>query len=264
MKTLLLVFSLLVILNSACFSQEYEFNRKNQLSIAGGWEYLDYEEIESDTGLTSRSKPTNAVLRLSYKASVSKRHMVVGKLTFPVSMNVKEEQWRTGGALTQTNSLEYRWVRLDMYALSPFENKFSGLFGLRFSHASQTREHFVVGGVTASGSAVETINSLGLMAGFQSAYPVKKVGVKYHAAYVFPVAARVTNTAVPGSFNDKKGYTLEGNVEIFFNKNVSLEVSGGKMHWNGSSWRYVPELGRPVKWPENNTRYTNILLTLYF
>lgn len=258
------IFLWLLLFGAPGFSQEYEFNRKNQLSLSAGLEYLNYEEIEPDTGLTSSSKPSNAVLCLKYKASISKRHMFVGKLVFPVSMKTNEEKWWTGGAHTQTNSLNYRWARLDMYAVSPFENNFSGFFGLRLSHANQTREHFVVGGVPASGNAVETINSLGLLAGFQSEYAIKKVGVKYQAAYVFPVAARVTNTAVPGSFNSKNGYTLEGSVEIFFNKNVSLEVAGGKMHWNGSGWRFIPETNQFVKWPENNTRYTNLLLTLYF
>ncbi len=245
-------------------AQDYEFVRKNQFSISTGMEYLNYQESDPELPLNSESKPSSAVLRVKYKTSVSSKLMFVGKLTFPVALQPRSEEWKSGSVAIQTNSLEYRWTHFDGYLLSEYENNFSFLFGLRMGQANQTRANFVTAPPAPAGEVVETINSLGLMTGFQTEAHIKKTGVKVHALYVFPVAVRVTNTAIPTSFNDKKGYTLEGGVEIFFGNKIAAEVIGGKMHWNGSGWKSLPGSTQLVKWPSNDTRYTNLLLTLYF
>lgn len=257
-----------IILLAGCarqtsFAQDYEFVRENQLAVSAGIEYLNYQESDPDIPLNSESKPSNTVLRLKYKASISDALQFVGKLTFPIALQPRIEEWKSRGAVFQTNGLEYRWTRLDAYVLSEYRNDYAAFFGMRIGQANQTRKNFVTSPPSSIGEVVETINSAGLLAGLQSKAQLKKLGLKFHALYVFPVSVRVTNTAVPGSFNNRSGYTLEGGVEIFAGNKVSLEVTGGKMHWNGSDWKSISST-QSVKWPANDTRYTNLLLTLYF
>lgn len=228
------------------------------LSIELGSESLGYEEDNGDLGIESDSTPFNFVLG----AEAIKRwdFVFVGlKGRFPLASYDDEEDWTQNGLLIQTDDLEYKWSRADVFVGYPYNIWLNPYGGVRWSEATQERDNFVDFFGPIPGSVREKIRSWHYLLGIRGqGYMRQRWFLSYNVEYLRPINVRVTNTNSPGlTITDDDGYTIEGKV-LFgtnFSPNLSLgfSVYAGRMHWEGSGW--IPFDSVLVKWPENDTDF---------
>jgi hypothetical protein len=231
---------------------------ETHLSIGMGWEQLDYEEHEPDSGSGSNAKVSNVIIGFE---GLKRWKSVFGgiKAITPVLRENDDEDWTSSGTTFQTNTLEYGWSRIDGYIGYPSTYFFNPYGGLRWSESKQDRMDFLVHGAAVAGTAREKVKSWSLLLGVRgNGSFTPRWRWNYQIEYFVPIDVEVTNSALPGfEASDKDGYTLElkCGAEYSYTEALSfgLLIYGGRMHWDGSGWK--PFAGGLAKWPENNTDY---------
>jgi hypothetical protein len=246
-------------------SETFETPKTARFSVGIGWETLKYSEHEPDLHLDSDAKVSDWTVGLDGFKQWT--HVFCGfKSIIPVHRNTGSEEWRVSDILTQQNSLEYGWTRIDAllgYRLKPFFNPY---IGLRWSDSKQERTDFVVTGTPVDISATEEVTSWFISLGIKGDILLSpRWTLSYFGSYFEPISSEVTNNNFPGwEVTDTDGYAFEfeGQAEYSCSESVSLVFTlyGGKMHWNGSDW--IPYAGTLVKWPENDTRYMGCMLNV--
>ena len=244
-------------------SEKFETSKTGHFSVSIGWEALSYSEHETDARLDSEADVSNWILGLD--AFKKWTNIFCGfKGIIPVHRIDGSEEWRASGILTQQNSLEYGWTRLDAllgYKLKPFFNPY---IGLRWSDAEQERTGFVVLGTPVEGSATEEVTAWFINLGIRGDILLNsKWRLYYSGSYFEPISSEVENNNLPGwEVADTGGYIFEfeGQAEYTYSESMSfvLTLFGGKMHWEGSEW--ASYAGRSIKWPENDTCYLGCML----
>jgi hypothetical protein len=246
-------------------SEKADTSKTSHFSIGIGWETLNYREHEPDTRLDSESDVFNWTIGLD--AFKRWTHIFCGlKGVIPVHHVDDSEEWRVSDILTQQNSLEYGWTRIDAflgYRLKPFLNPY---IGLRWSESKQERTRFVVLGTPVEGSATEEVTAWFITLGIRGDILLtSRWRLSYSGSYFEPISSEVENSNLPvWEVTDTDGYTLEfeGRAEYAYTETISLVFTlyGGQMHWKGSEW--APISGKFVKWPENDTRYFGGILNI--
>jgi hypothetical protein len=246
-------------------SEKPETSKTSHFSIGIGWETLNYREHEPDTRLDSEADVFNWTIGLD--AFKRWTHIFCGfKGVIPVHHVDDFEEWRVSDILTQQNSLEYGWTRIDAflgYRLKPFLNPY---IGLRWSESKQERTEFVVLGTPVEGSATEEVTAWFITLGIRGDILLNsRWRLSYSGSYFEPISSEVENSNLPEwEVTDTDGYTLEfeGHVEYTYTDSISLvfKFYGGQMYWKGSEWAAIS--GRLVKWPENDTRYFGGMLNI--
>ena len=253
------------IFTSSFASEKADTSKTSHFSVGIGWEVLNYSENEPDTRLDSEAKVSNWTIDLD--AFKRWTHIFCGfKGIIPVHRVDDSEEWRVSDILTQQNSFEYGWTRLDAflgYRLKPFFNPY---IGLRWSDSEQERTGFVVLGTPVEGSATEEVTSWFISLGIRGDILLNpRWRLSYFGSYFEPISSAVENSDLPGwEVTDTDGYMFEfeGQVQYTYTESISLVFTlyGGQMHWKGSEW--APFSGRLVKWPENDTQYFGGMLKI--
>lgn len=228
------------------------------LSVRTGVEHLEYEESEPANNLRSRSEVENVVASIDGVYAFPSFFAGL-KAVFPVLSDDSGERWNQSGTLFQTNTLKYKWTRLDGYFGYPLSALFNPFAGIRYSRVEQDRSDFVLLGNPLVGSAKEKVTSLSILLGAMGQLPVdRNWALRYRIAFFSPVDVEVTNSSLPGfKANEKEGYTFE--LESGIGRSLSdkmrlgLTLFVGVMHWKGSDFKPFP--GGSAKWPENDTAY---------
>ena len=246
-------------------SEKFETSKTGHFSVGIGWEALNYSEQEPDMHLDSEAKVSNWTIGMDGFKQWT--HIFCGfKGIIPVHRFDDSEEWRVSDILTQQNSLEYGWTRLDAflgYRLKPFFNPY---IGLRWSDSEQERTGFVVLGTPVEGSATEEVTAWLINIGIRGDILLNsKWRLYYSGSYFVPISSEVENNNLPGwEVMDTSGYTFEfeGQAEYTYTESMSfvLTLFGGQMHWEGSEW--APYASRSIKWPENDTRYIGCMLNV--
>jgi len=237
----------------------------SHISIGIGWETLNYREHESDTRFDSEADVFNWTV--GFDALKRWEYIFCGiKGIIPVHLNNDREDWIVSGILTQQNSLEYGWKRIDTYLGYPLNFFFNPFLGLRWSEANQDRTDFVFLGTPVEGEVTETITSWFFTLGVTGNVLLNpRWRLSYSGSYFEPISSDVTNSGLPGwDVSGTDGYTfeIESQIEYIYTPRVSFAfmLYGGKIHWNGSDWK--PYASGVVKWPENDTRYLGCMLNV--
>jgi hypothetical protein len=246
-------------------SEKPDTSKASHFSIGIGWETLNYREHEADTRLDSEADVSNWTIGLD--AFKQWTHVFCGlKGIIPVHRIDDSEEWRVSDILTQQNSLEYGWTRIDAYLGYPLNSFFNPFLGLRWSEANQDRTGFVFLGTPVEGSATEEVTAWFLIFGIRGdILLIPRLSLSYVGSYFEPISSEVENSNLPGwEVTDTDGYTFEfeGQAEYTYTESISIVFTlyGGKMHWNGSDW--TPYASRFIKWPENDTRYLGCMLNV--
>jgi len=246
-------------------SEKFETSKTGPFSVGIGWETLNYREHDPDTHLDSEADVSNWIIGLGTFKQWT--HIFCGfKGIIPVHRVDDSEEWRVSDILTQQNSLEYGWTRLDAflgYRLKPFFNPY---IGLRWSDSEQERTGFVVLGTPVEGSVTEEVTAWLINIGIRGDILLNsKWRLYYSGSYFEPISSEVENDNLPGwEVTDTDGYTFEfeGQAEYTYTESMSfvLTLFGGQMHWGGSE--RAPYTSRSIKWPENDTRYLGCMLNV--
>ena len=246
-------------------SEKVETYKTGHFSVGIGWEALNYSEHEPANRLDSEADVSNWII--GFDAFKQWTNIFCGfKGIIPVHLIDGSEEWRASGILTQQNSLEYGWTRLDAflgYKLRPFFNPY---IGLRWSDAEQERTRFVVLGTPVEGSATEEVTAWFINLGIRGDILLNsKWRLYYSGSYFEPISSEVENSNLPGwEVADTSGYIFEfeGQVEYTYSESIVFVFTlyGGKMHWNGSDWASYEN--RSIKWPENDTQYIGCMLNV--
>lgn len=239
--------------------------KTTHFSIGIGWETLNYREYEAGSHLDSEANVSNWTLGLD--AFKQWKHIFCGFTgILPVHRVDNTEDWHVSDVLTQHNTLEYGWTRIDAFAgyrLNPFINPY---VGLRWSETKQERTEFVVLGTPVGGSATEDVSAWFIILGIRGDLILKpRWRLSYSASYFEPVHSEVENSGLPSwAVKNTNGYAFEfgGRATYAYNDSISFVFAlyGGQMHWKGSDW--APFSGNLVKWPENDTRYFGGMLKI--
>jgi len=271
MKKLLLTFICCVYMfwNAASIpsfaSEKPETPKTGHFSVGIGWEILNYSEHEPDTSLDSVAEVSSWTVGLD--AFKQWTNIFCGfKGIIPVHRVDDSEEWRVSDILTQQNSLEYGWTRIDAflgYRLKPFFNPY---IGIRWSESEQERTGFVVLGTPVEGSATEEVTAWFINLGIRGDILLNPLWRLYYSgSYFEAISSKVENTNLPEwKVTDTDGYAFEfeGRAEYACTENISVVFTlyGGQMHWKGSDW--APISGNLVKWPENDTLYFGSMLNI--
>ena len=238
---------------------------ESHLSIGIGWEQLDYEEHEPDTGTDSNAKVNNVIMEI--EGLKRWESVFTGmKAIIPVLKEEDEEEWTSAGKKLHTNTFEYGWMRVDGYIGYPLTSFFNPYGGLRWSETKQDRTNCFVLGFPSADSAREIVRSWSFLLGVRgNGNFTPRWKWHYWLEYFVPIHVEATNSALPGfDPSDKGGYTLDLRVGVEYSYTEALSfgilVYGGRMHWDGSSWEPFP--GGLTKWPENDTDYLGGILNI--
>ena len=246
-------------------SEKFETSKRGYFSVGIGWETLNYSEHEPDNRLDSKADVSNWIIGLvAFKEWTNIFCELKGII--PAKRIDDSEEWRTSDILTQQNSLEYGWTRIDAllgYKLKPFFNPY---VGIRWSGSEQERTEFVYLGTPVAGSATEEVSSWFISLGIKGDILLShRLTLSYFGSYFEPISSEVDNNNLPGwEVRDTEGYTFEfeGRAEYSYTEIIAFVFTlyGGNMHWNGSDW--VSYENRSIKWPENDTRYLGCMLNV--
>jgi opacity protein-like surface antigen len=247
-----------------------ETERPMSYIVAGtGIEQLTYKEQIPDLALTSSDTDlTNWVLYLDGRKHLQD-FFIGAKAYIPLQTGEARENWTSRGEFEQTNSLTYRWFRVQTHA-GYFLNQFLNPYvGIGWSYAEQERSNFE--NVSTAGifseTATEKVYSFSALFGIQGDIPIAtRWSFSYCAEYMLPFYSSITNDSLPGweaSDIDGFSYTLTGRLHYAFSQTVSaaLQVTGGRQQWEGSDWATVN--GSRAKWPENHTDLIGGFLSIY-
>jgi hypothetical protein len=246
-------------------SEKFETSKTGHFSVGAGWEALNYSEHEPDNRLDSEADVSNWVIGLdAFKEWTNIFCELKGII--PAKRIDDSEEWRVSDILTQQNSLEYGWIRIDAllgYKLSPFFNPY---VGIRWSESKQERTEFVYLGTPVVGSATEEVTSWFISSGIKGdILLIPRLRLSYFGSYFEPISSEVDNNNLPGwEVTDTEGYAFEfeGRAEYSYTESISFVFTlyGGKMHWDGSNW--TSYASKSIKWPENDTQYIGCLLNV--
>ena len=246
-------------------SEKFETPKTGHFSVGIGWETLNYSEQEPDNRIDSEADVSNWIIGLdAFKEWTNIFCELKGII--PAKRIDDSEEWRVSDILTQQNSLEYGWTRIDAllgYKLNPFFNPY---VGIRWSESEQERTEFVYLGTQVSGSATEEVSSWFISLGVKGdILLIPRLRLSYFGSYFEPIFSEVDNSNLPGwDVKDTEGYAFEfeGLAEYSYTKSIAFVFTlyGGRMHWNGSDW--VSYESRFIKWPENDTQYIGCMLNV--
>ncbi len=255
---------LILVFGTAEAAGPFEGGIRSKVSLQTGWEYLVYEEHEPDSDLESSAELHNWVF--GAEGIYRMKYMFLGiKGVIPIAAVRDEEEWEVSGTEVQANDLTYQWWRVDGFIGYPAFDWLNPYAGARWSEAKQERKNFEVMGTSVDVESTEWIRSGSALLGLTGAgHFSRRWKLNYSAEYHFPFYVRVTNDAIDDfEVDDHDGYTWEakGGIEYFLNRigSIGLQLSGGRMHWEGSDWERIN--GSLVKWPENDTNYFVALIT---
>ena len=260
----LLVANLLLCISISVFAKANK-GIESKIALSMGWEWLEYEEHEGDTGIDSHAEVNNRIVRI--EGIKRWKPVFCGiKDMAPLLLGDNEEKWSLSGTLFQTNSLEYRWIKVNGFIGYPWTYWLNPYGGLRWAESRQERTNFIVSNIPVAGTSIERVKYWSLLLGLRGAGEfTSRWGWNYWIEYFFPLDVEVTNSALSGfKASDKDGYTLEvkAGIDYLYSENLSfgLMLYGGRMHWNGSDWK--PYANGLAKWPENDTEYLGGLLNI--
>jgi hypothetical protein len=234
-----------------------------------GLEQLTYNEQIPDIELTSTdTNLTNWVLFLEGRRAWD-NFFIGAKGYIPLSTDEAQEYWTREGEFEQTNSLTYRWTRIDAHVGYFLHKLLNPYVGVNWGYSEQERSNFAnisIPGIFAE-TATEEVYSFSALLGIQGNIPiVSKLSFTYFAEYLLPFYSNTTNSSLPGweaSNIDGYSYSLTGCLNYAFSETLtaSLQMSGGSQHWEGSDW--IPINGSSAKWPENDTDFISGYISIY-
>ena len=256
---LIILFSGGLLLCSSTVAQaEASKGLVDKISLQLGWERLKYEENEPDTDLDSEAELNNLVLGI--EALKRWEHFFCGARTvFPVLLGDDQEEVTRSGASVQTDTLEFRWIRIDGFLGYPLKPWFNPYLGFRWSEVRQERTNFKVAGTPFDLKSVEKVTSWNLLFGVRGVGDITpRLDWNYHLEFFLPLDVEVTNSALSGfEASDRDGHALELKTGMDYSYTESIlfgfTLYGGWVHWAGSDWK--PFDGGLAKWPENDTYY---------
>ena len=263
---LLIVFLIFFVFCSPLHGSE-TVGANSYLTGGIGVEQLTYHEQIPGIELTSSdTRLTNWVLYVEAQKAV-KDFFLGAKGFMPFAADGAQEYWTRGGEFAQTNSLIYRWVRADThvgYFLHPLLNPY---LGIHWAYAEQERSKFDNGGPgIIDATATEEVYSFSALFGMQGRFSIAtRWSLSYCAEYRLPFYANVTNSSLPGwEASNTKGYSyaLTGRLHYAFSPAVSasLQVTGGRQHWEGSDW--IQAGASRAMWPENDTDHISCFVSV--
>ena len=233
------------------------------LAVDLGYESVSYYENIPESSLFSEAKTVNPTTRL--EARVKGDGIVGGlKVSAPLSVGVSREEWRTSGALTQTNNFSAREGRLTTFMGITFDESFTPYGGLSLVKRSHRRGAFVSGGTPFSTKSRELVRSLCLVIGVGGEGSLRgPLRWGYGLEYGIPLTVSMTNSVYPGfKVDDSGGYRFEVRGELGYlirdGLTAVLSVYGGRSHWEGSNW--IPHGGTLLKWPDNDTDHLGVMV----
>lgn len=229
---------------------------ESQFLIEIGWEQIEYKEYEPEKGLYSSAEVNNWVAGIEYFKKCESLFIGINAI-IPVLQRDNKEEWFLLGSSYQINTLKYRWIRIDGYIGCPLILGLNPYGGVRWSESKQERTNFFVSGIPVDDNAIEIVNSCSLLLGIRAdGNFTSRWEWNYWIEYFIPIDVKVKNSTLPDfEASEKDGYTLElkGGLKYSYTETLSFGflIYGGRMHWEGSSWK----LGGLAKWPENDTDY---------
>ena len=233
---------------------------------------MGYKEKIPDLELvSSETKLVNLVLHGEAQKAI-KNFFIRAQVDIPLSSDEARENWTRHGEFEQTNSLTYRWTRADAHVGYFFKRLLNPYIGMHWSYAAQERSNFEnvsTPGIFAE-TAKEEVYSFAALLGIQGVLPLApRWSLTYRAEYMLPFYTNVTNSNLPGwEASNVNGYSFAaaGGLNYAFSASVSttLEISGGRQHWEGSDWIQVGDFR--AKWPENDTDFISCTasILMYF
>jgi hypothetical protein len=266
-KALVLFFGLLVFSTPVYCSEEDE--QISYLAAGIGLEQLTYKEQVPDIELASSDTDlTNWTLFLEGRKTWES-FFVGARSYIPLSLDESQEYWTREGEFEQTNSLEYLWFRIDAHVGYYMHRLLNPYIGISWSYSEQERSNFE--NVNSPGifdqSALEEVSSFFALFGIQGNFPIaSKWSFTYSAEYQLPFYSNITNSGALGWEASNIGgyaYALTGSLNYYINKDLStsLQLRGGKLHWDGSDW--ITAGGTRAKWPENDTDFISGFISIY-
>jgi len=242
---------------------------KSYLAAGIGAEQLTYIEQIPDLELTSSDTDlTNWVLFLEGRKALN-NFFIGAKGYIPLSADEAQEYWTREGEFEQTNSLTYRWTRIDAHAGYFLHQLLNPYVGIGWSYAEQKRSNFE--NVNTPGifdaTVTEEVYSFSALFGIQGNIPIAaQLSFLYFAEYLLPFYSNTTNSSLPGwEASNIKGYSysLSGRLNYSISETLSaaLQISGGSQHWDGSDW--IPVGESRAKWPENDTDFVSGFISIY-
>ena len=266
-KVLLLFFGFLIFYTPLYGSEGDETN--SYLTVGIGAEQLTYKEQIPDIELTSSETGlTNWVLFLEGRKAFES-FFIGARSYIPLSTDETKEYWTRKGEFEQANSLEYLWFKIDIHAGYYLHRLLNPYVGISWSYSEQTRSNFenVNNPGVIDQTAVEEVSAFFALLGIQGDIPIaSKWSFTYFAEYQLPFYSNTTNSGVPGweaSNIDGYVYALTGSLNYSISEGLSatLQVRGGKQHWDGSDW--ITAGGTRAKWPENDTDFISGIISIY-
>lgn len=233
-----------------------------------GFEQLTYHEQITSLELTSSdTRLTSWVLHVEGQKAV-KGFFLGAKGYLPLATDTSREYWTRRGEFAQSNALTYLWIRADThvgYFLHPMLNPY---IGIQWTYAEQERSSFDNGSAgILDVTATEEAAAFSALFGFQGVFPLAaRWAFSYAAEYSLPFYAKVTNSSLPGwEATNIRGYSyaLTGRLHYAFSGTAaaSLQVAGGRQHWEGSDW--IQAGGFRAMWPENDTDFINCFISIF-
>ena len=246
-----------------------EESAMSYLAAGIGMEQLTYREQVPDLDLTSSDTDlTNWTLYLEGQKGWQS-FFVGAKGYIPISTDEAREYWTREGSFEQTNSLTYRWTRIDIHGGYFLHKLLNPYVGISWGHSEQERSDFdnVNNPGIISETATEEVSSFSAIFGIQGSILFTAAwSFSYFAEYLLPFYSNTTNTGLPGweaSDIDGYSYAVTGRLGYDFTETVSLalQITGGRQHWEGSDW--IPVGDSRAKWPENDTDFIGGFINIY-
>jgi len=241
---------------------------KSFIAAGFGIEQLTYREKIPDINLASSDTGmTNLVLYLEGRKVL--HHFFFGaKGYIPLTTEESLESWNREGQFAQSNSLSYGWTRIDGHAGFLLHPLLRPYVGIGWGYEKQKRGSFVTTDPTEiiDQTSTEEVHFLGALLGLEGGIPLATHwSFSYLAEYLLPFYSETTNDNLPGwKFTDVNGYSYSFTGRLHYACSAAvmttLQVSGGRLHWDGSDWMTIDN-GR-IKWPENDTDFVSGLLIL--
>ena len=232
---------------------------ENYLTAGIGLEQLRYKEKVPDIDLSSSdSTVTNWVVLLEGQKGI-RNFFIGGRAHIPVSDDDTREHWTRAGQHEQTNTLSYRWIRASAYLGYYFHQLLNPYVGINYGYSEQDRSNFdnVNTPEVIKRTATEEVDSWSVLLGLRGRFAINtRWSFEYLAEYLLAFDSETTNSELAGwkaTDTDGYSYSITGRLNYSIAETVclALQVTGGRLHWDGSDWETVGDTR--VKWPENDT-----------
>jgi hypothetical protein len=260
----LFLFLCSLFLLSLCSSPRTTFaaaEQESYLTAGIGLERLSYKEKIPDINLSSsNSTVTNWVVLLEGLKSIN-NFFIGGRAFIPITDDNTQEHWTKAEQHEQTNTLAYQWYRVNAHIGYFLHHLLNPYIGVNYSYSEQNRSNFdnVNNPEIIKQTATEEVDSFSLLLGLRGSITIApKWSLDYLAEYLLAFDSETTNSELPDwKVTDVDGYSysLAGRLNYYLTDAVSLtlQVAGGRQHWDGSDWKPVGDTR--AKWPENNTDF---------